>query len=134
LQYKINSSSRKEGLFFNLSDMEGESNLISYCGLYCGACHSFKKGKCPGCSNNEKASWCKVRKCNIAKGLKSCADCEEYPIVSECPKFNNFVAKAFGIVFNTDRSKGIAFIKNNGYEHYAGEMASVDRICLKRRG
>jgi hypothetical protein len=114
--------------------MEGDSNLISYCGLYCGACHSFKKGKCQGCARNEKASWCKVRKCNIANGLKSCADCEEHPIVSECPKFNNFVAKAFGIVFNTDRSKGIAFIKSNGYESYAKNMASINSVCLKRRG
>jgi len=110
------------------------SNLISYCGLYCGACSSFKKGKCPGCARNEKASWCKVRKCNIANGLQSCADCKEFSNVSYCSKFNNIAAKAFGILFNTDRGKGIAFIKSEGYELYAQNMAAMNRVCLRRRG
>ncbi|MCX6237005.1 MAG: DUF3795 domain-containing protein [Bacteroidia bacterium] len=114
--------------------MEENNTLISYCGLYCGACPSFKKGRCPGCARNEKASWCKVRKCNIAKGIRSCADCEEYPNTNDCPRFNNFVAKAFGVVFNTDRRKGIAFIKYEGYELYAKNMATLNRVGLKRRG
>ncbi len=113
--------------------MDDNSNLVSYCGLYCGACSSFKKGSCPGCARNEKASWCKVRKCNIAKEIRSCADCKEYPNVSECPKFNNFAAKAFGIVFNTDRRKGIAFIKSEGYNLYTQKMAEIDKVCLKRK-
>jgi hypothetical protein len=114
--------------------MDDNSNLVSYCGLYCGSCSSFKKGSCPGCTRNEKAKWCKVRKCNIAAGIKSCADCKEYPNVSDCPKFNNFAAKAFGIVFNTDRRKGIAFIKREGYIPYAQNMEALDRVCLKRKG
>lgn len=114
--------------------MDDNSDLVSYCGLYCGACSSFKKGRCPGCRRNEKASWCKVRKCDIAKEIRSCADCKEYLDVSECSKFNNFAAKAFGFVFNTDRRKGIAFIKCEGYNPYALKMAEIDRVCLKRKG
>ena len=114
--------------------MDDNSNFISYCGLYCAACSSFKKGSCPGCVRNEKASWCKVRKCNISKEIRSCADCKEFSNVNDCSKFNNFAAKAFGIVFNTDRHKGIDFIKYKGYEAYAKKMAEMDRVCLKRRG
>ncbi len=29
--------------------------------------------KCPGCKNNEKASWCKIRQCCISKGYHTCA-------------------------------------------------------------
>ena len=114
--------------------MDDNIGLISYCGLYCGACSSFKKGSCPGCVRNIKAMLCKVRKCNIAKEIRSCADCREYLIVNDCPKYNNFAAKAFGIVFNTDRRKGIAYIKLEGYAPYAQKMASIDKVCLKRKG
>ena len=114
--------------------MEDNSRLISYCGLYCGACSSFKKGSCPGCARNEKARWCKVRKCNIDKELRSCADCKEFPTINDCQKFNSFAAKIFGIVFNTDRRRGIAFIKYEGYPLYAQNMIGIDRVCLKRKG
>jgi len=113
--------------------MNDQSNLISFCGLYCGACSSFKKGSCPGCGRNEKSSWCKVRKCCLSYGVRSCADCKVYLSVIDCPKFNNFAAKVFGFVFNTDRLKGINFIKSEGYDLYAQKMISIDRVCLKRK-
>ena len=114
--------------------MENNDHLISYCGLYCSACPSYKKRKCKGCERNEKASWCQVRKCNIAAGTRSCADCKTYENAADCAKFNNFTSKAFGFIFNTDRKKGVAFIKNEGYDLYAKTMFDLDRVCFKRSG
>ena len=114
--------------------METNLQLISYCGLYCGACSSYKKDKCPGCAGNVKASWCKVRNCNIQKGLGSCAECDEFSDAKDCVKFNNFISKVFGLLFNSDRQKGIEFIKSEGREAFAAHMIKLDRVSLKRRG
>jgi hypothetical protein len=113
--------------------MEKNAALVSYCGLYCGSCPGFKKGKCPGCAENDKASWCKVRRCNIQKGLASCADCHDYEEVDGCKKFNNFISKIFALVLNSDRRKGILFIKANGREAFAENMIKLDRVSLKHR-
>lgn len=48
---------------------------VAYCGLYCAECRSFKKGSCLGCYDNEKASWCEIKKCCISNGYSTCADC-----------------------------------------------------------
>ncbi len=113
--------------------MEPDLQLISYCGLYCGACSSYKKGKCPGCVANEKASWCKVRTCNMKKGINSCAECDEFDEVNDCKKFNNFISKAFGFFLNSDRRKGILYIRSQGREVFASHMIKTDRVSLKRR-
>jgi hypothetical protein len=113
--------------------METNVTLVSYCGLYCGACPSYKKGRCPGCAGNDKAAWCKVRSCNIQKCLTSCADCDEFEEVNDCKKFNNFISKMFALVLNSNRRKGILFIKSNGREAFAENMIKLDRVSLKRR-
>ena len=51
------------------------TEYIAACGLYCGACRKYLNGKCPGCKQNEKATWCKIRQCCIEKEIHSCADC-----------------------------------------------------------
>jgi hypothetical protein len=96
-----------------------DTGLISYCGLYCSGCRSYLKGKCPGCDGNEKATWCKIRTCCKEKGIKSCADCNEFSNPAECKKFNNFVSKVFAFVFHSDRIASIAMIKKDGYDGYA---------------
>lgn len=113
--------------------METNAALVSYCGLYCGSCPSYKKDKCPGCAANDKAAWCKVRSCNIQKGLTSCAECDEFAEVNDCKKFNNFISKMFALVLNSDRHKGILYIKSNGREAFAENMIKLDRVSLKRR-
>jgi hypothetical protein len=113
--------------------METNVALVSYCGLYCGSCPSYKKGKCLGCIENEKAAWCKVRRCNIQKGLTSCAECDEFAEVNDCKKFNNFMSKMFALVLNSDRRKGILFIKSNGREAFTENMIKLDCVSLKRR-
>jgi hypothetical protein len=113
--------------------MEANISLVSYCGLYCGACPSYKKVRCPGCAANDKAAWCKVRSCNIQKGITSCALCDEFNEVADCRKFNNFISKVFAFVLNSDRSKGISYIKSNGLEAFAAHMNKINRVSLKRR-
>lgn len=108
-------------------------NLIAYCGLYCGECKAYKIGKCPGCQKNEKASWCKVRKCCIEGGKLSCADCKVYASASECKKFNNIISKLFSLIFGSDRQACINMIKEKGYDGYAEEMSKRGAQSLKRK-
>jgi hypothetical protein len=101
-----------------------DKSLVAFCGLYCGTCKKYLSGSCPGCHDNEKASWCKVRSCCIEHGYSSCADCTEFTNPMDCKKFNNFFSKLFAIIFKSDRAACIAKIKESGYEDYAGFMAS----------
>ncbi len=109
-----------------------DKNLVSYCGLYCGTCGKYKKGNCPGCQGNEKASWCKIRACNIEHGFLSCADCTEFTDVKECKKFSNFVASIFEMIFRSSRKSGIEMIKQIGYEDFAKYMAENNLISVKK--
>lgn len=109
-----------------------DKNLIAYCGLYCGACRSYLKGSCPGCHENTKASWCKIRSCNMEHGYSSCADCTEFSDVKECRKFNNLFSKVFAILFRSDRPACIAKIKELGYENFAAFMAENQLQTIRR--
>lgn len=61
-----------------------DTELVARCGLYCGACKSFLAGKCKGCRENSKATWCKVRACCGEKQIKSCAECAEFSDPMAC--------------------------------------------------
>lgn len=110
-----------------------DSNLVAFCGLYCGECGAHKKGKCPGCKKNEKAGWCKVRKCCLENGKLSCAECQVFASASECKKFNNIFSKLFGFLFGSDRQACINRIKEKGYESYAEEMAECGTHSIKKK-
>jgi hypothetical protein len=116
----------------NLKEIAADTNLIAYCGLYCGACKSYLSGKCPGCKDNVKAGWCKVRQCNIENQYKSCADCTTVELMA-CKKYNNAISKIFGFVFNSDRAACINRIKETGYSEFAVEMANSKRQTIKRK-
>ena len=105
---------------------------VAYCGLYCGECGKFKKGKCPGCAGNEKATWCTIRKCCIENGYKSCAECTIISL-AECKKLNNFIGKTIGLLFNSDRMACLARIKEAGTLQFATEMEASGRMSLPRR-
>ena len=109
-----------------------DKNLVAYCGLYCGACRAYLKRKCQACKDNEKASWCKVRKCCIENNFTSCADCN-IKLLEECKYFNNFMAKLFGFIFRSDRTACINRIKKIGYDAFAQEMAESKRQTIKRK-
>lgn len=58
------------------------SKIISRCRIICSEYKHREKCKCPTChKTNGKPFWgeCKVAKCNIAKGLKNCSECDDSP-------------------------------------------------------
>jgi hypothetical protein len=113
--------------------MDPMPELVARCGLYCGACRSYLKGRCPGCAAHAKATWCKVRTCCGEKSLPSCAGCADHPDPMACKKFNNPMAKLFGFLFRSDRAACIDQIKRIGLEEHARSMASLGAQTLKRR-
>lgn len=110
-----------------------KQNLISYCGLYCGACFKYKKGKCPGCALNTKATWCKIRTCCMEKAIDSCAQCDEFVDVKQCKKYNNPVSKLFEFVFRTDRTKGIELLQAKGADVFVDFMSEKGWVSIKKK-
>ena len=49
-----------------------------------------------------------------------------------CAKFNNFMSKLFGLVFNSDRAACIAQIKQVGLENHAATMTELRSHTIKR--
>jgi len=107
-------------------------DLVAYCGLYCGACKAYLAGRCPGCRENQKAGWCKVRACCSASGYATCADCTTHVVPSQCAKFNNLISRLFGFVFRSNRAACIGRIDRIGREAFAREMAAARRHSLLR--
>ena len=116
----------------SMANIAVNAELVACCGLYCGACRSHLAGKCAGCRENAKATWCTVRACCAEKHLGSCAECAEFPDPRACPKFNNVVSKLFGLVFRSDRAACIAQIKRLGPEGHAKRMAEMRAHTIKR--
>lgn len=116
----------------NQKEIVADKSLVAFCGLYCGACRSYLSEKCPGCKENVKATWCKVRLCCMENNLQSCADCMTIELM-ECRKYNNFISKAFGLIFNSDRSACIARIRERGYDDFSLQMANSKRQTIRRK-
>ncbi len=116
-----------------MKEIIADKNLIAYCGLYCGACKKYLKGTCPGCKENVKATWCKVRSCCIENIYLSCADCTTFSSAKDCKKFNNIFSKFFALIFKSDRNACINHIKDNGYNSYAVFMASNKLQSIKKQ-
>ncbi|MFA6780066.1 MAG: DUF3795 domain-containing protein [Paludibacteraceae bacterium] len=108
-----------------------KNQLVAYCGLYCGNCGKFKKGKCPGCAKNEKASWCKIRTCCMDYGYATCADCAT-TTPRACKNYNNLFAKFFEVVFKSDRKTSVEFIKEHGREAFADLMIDKNLMVIKK--
>lgn len=115
-----------------MTEVKNDPNLIAYCGLYCGACGSFIKGKCLGCQKNEKATWCQIRVCCQNNKYRSCADCKLVGKASDCKKFNNLFSKIFALLFRSDRQACVNLIKELGYDKYAQKMATEKKQSIKR--
>ena len=116
-----------------MNDVRTAPEMVAYCGLYCGACRSHVNGRCNGCHENSKATWCTVRACCIEKNIKSCAECTEHTDPNDCKKFNNFMSKLFGFVFRSDRAACIAQIKRVGIDGHAAIMAENKTHTIKRQ-
>lgn len=68
--------------------MQEYKGTIPPCGIYCGKCPNYEKGKCKGFEDG-----CKKRKCKSfymccieKKGLKHCYECKTFP----CARFRKF--------------------------------------------
>ena len=107
-----------------------DTQTIAACGLYCGACHKFLSEKCPGCKQNEKATWCKIRSCCLENEFYTCAECSHD--VSECKLFSNWIGKVFAFLFNSDRPACIRYIKEQGEQAFAEEMSKRKCQTMKR--
>jgi hypothetical protein len=115
-----------------MESIKVDPKLVAYCGLYCGACGRYQKGKCPGCAENAKAGWCKIRTCCMEHQYASCADCQDYSLVTDCKKFDNFMARIFGLIFRSDRPACIVRIREIGTDAYAEEMAAQGLQSIRR--
>ena len=113
-----------------MKEITVDTKKIAACGLYCGACKKNRMGKCPGCHENEKASWCKIRKCCIEKGFHTCAECEMD--VKDCRLHNNLIGKFFAFVFRSDRPACIRYIRENGEQAFAEEMTKRGEQTMKK--
>lgn len=89
-------NSKKESTSF----IRGKFEMVSYCGVFCGACPSLLVVKsCLGCgseNHNQKriSKWgCKIRNCCIEKGINSCAECEELPCSKRRRLDNRYLEK-----------------------------------------
>ena len=107
-------------------------NLIACCGLYCGACGAYRRGRCPGCRENQKASWCGVRRCCRETNRSTCADCAEHADPRDCKQYNHWIARLFGWVFRSDRRACILQIRQLGPQGHAETMAAQQRQSLPR--
>jgi len=116
-----------------MSETLAKPALVAYCGLYCGACPSYTKGKCKGCQENSKATWCSVRSCCIENSFSSCAECRDHSDPNDCKKFNNFMSRLFGFVFKSDRVACIAQIRQAGIDGHAEIMAGKNMHTIKRQ-
>jgi hypothetical protein len=103
-------------------DIAVNTTLIAACGLYCGECGSYKKGKCAGCKENTKASWCKVRSCCKEKSVDNCSQCTEFDNPEECSKYNMFISRIIGFVTGTKRALNIEAIKKMGPDGFVSYM------------
>jgi hypothetical protein len=121
-----------KNLSMEKKEIIADKNLVAFCGLYCGACDSYLKGRCPGCRENTKATWCKIRTCCMENGYSTCADCTKTEL-KDCKKFHNLISKVMGLVFNSDRSACIGNIKEKGLEVFAQEMCAGKKQSIPRK-
>jgi hypothetical protein len=117
-----------------MKEVAVNKDLVAYCGLYCGACGSYLKGRCPGCRENVKAGWCPQRKCCAEHQYATCANCKEFADAKDCRHFNTFIAKTMSLLFNSNRPAGVRKIRELGPEGFAAFMAEKKLMKLPRRG
>jgi hypothetical protein len=115
-----------------MREITNNVNLVAYCGLYCGACRAYLSERCPGCIENTKAGWCKIRLCCSENKFKSCADCKDFSDVNDCKKFNNAISKMFALVFRSNRIACIQQIRDKGLKEHAAIMTQLGKQTLPR--
>lgn len=96
-----------------------DSNLLSYCWLYCEACSQYQDGKCPGCKNLEKSPrWCAIRNCCIKLGYTNCTECKKFIEKEGCEKFENMVIGCLKFLNKPERQEISQIIRKRGIKGY----------------
>jgi hypothetical protein len=117
--------------------MENKENLISYCGVNCGACPSYLKGKCKGCRGNTPdfsvgLPSCKMKSCCVENGYTTCANCTKHESVDDCKIFNPLFFRFGEFIAGISRKKGLEMIKKEGIGFFAEFMAENKLRAMKR--
>lgn len=93
---------------------------VGCCGAYCATCRAYKDKTCKGCkigySSGERdirRAKCKIKRCCIAKGYNSCADCAEF---SGCEIVGAFHSKPSYKYHKYEQA--LQFIRDNGYDKF----------------
>ncbi len=121
-----------------MTEIVVDAELVSACGLYCGACKAFLKGRCDGCGRpkNRVSFWgkrCKVRQCCDERELSSCAACDEFEDVAACRKQNSALVRLFAPLVGYDRPAGIRQIRESGAMEFARERALEGSMFVRRK-
>lgn len=100
--------------------MKTDTDLLSYCGLYCGNCRGYKGsiplvGKCLGCRAGGGPPQCAIRECCQEKGYHNCAKCDT---LDECNLFDGFIHKVARVIFGSDKRGNLRQIRELGVEAF----------------
>lgn len=115
-----------------MKSIVSDPKLVAACGLYCGACRAYLKGRCPGCRENAKATWCGVRTCCLHNGRATCAECSQYADARACATYDNFIARIVGFLLRSNRAACIDQVRALGVQGHAGRMAREGRQTIRR--
>jgi hypothetical protein len=118
--------------------IDKEENLISFCGLYCVACPTYKSGKCEGCRGDSPKCAigyknCPVKQCCVENGFFTCADCTQYVSTTECKKYNPIHVRFGEWISGTCRGKGIEMIRKKGRTEFLTYMTDKNWLTFKTK-
>jgi hypothetical protein len=118
--------------------IDKDENLISYCGLYCGACPTYTSGKCEGCRGiSPKCAVgyknCPVKQCCTENGFFTCADCTKCTSPKECKKYNPSFVRFGEWISGTSRRKGIEMIREKGRTEFLVFMTEMNWLTIKTK-
>lgn len=121
----------------NNEEILKDEYLVSYCGLYCGACPTYKEN-CDGCRSDSPLHavgfhTCKIRPCCLENQYSSCADCKKYATVKSCKKYNPFLMRFVEYISGTSRQKSIEMIKEEGITAFTEYMACKEWVTMKTK-
>jgi len=111
-----------------------DSDVISYCGVFCGGCSSYHIGTCHGCRsevNEQKriSKWkCRKRLCCLEKKYYSCGDCTD---LLGC-KIRKSLIKSYKINYNLDLDQNAKNVSL--YEHEDWLKTQVNKYLCNQCG
>lgn len=115
-----------------MKSIDENQKIIACCGLFCSNCKKYQTNKCPGCQENYKATWCKIRICCFEQNLQCCASCKKFQDPMACKKYNNPFARIIEFVTQTQRSECIKTIKQEGESVFTEKMNKIGKMSMPK--